>query len=468
MSLSNLKDPDNNSTKPSSPTWSSTTKLVVGLTLVAMLAGLLIRFRQLIAPLLVAVVLAYLLYPLANFLHTRIRISWRLSALIILILMLAVFLGLLTLGGLAVIEQVQSLIRFIQIQIRDIPIFIGELTAHPIEFGFFEIDLTTYDFTSLVNQLLGMIQPILSNTANILGRVATGAATTIGWTFFALLVSYFILNDSGGVRSRLINLQIPGYNEDLARIGVELGRVWNAFLRGQLIIVTITILIYIPLLGSMGVSFYFGLAILAGLARFVPYIGPWITWITYGLVTYFQGTTILGMESWFYVIFVLTVAIIVDFILDNFAVPRLMGDALDVHPAAIMVAALISASLFGLVGVLLAAPVMATIKLLSNYVTRKMFDLDPWETIEKVADREPKPLARNIESAGSRVISWIQKWMNERWPDGVPFLNWLESFYNWARRPFLGNMNNNHKPKANFESEPRISSDSEPGGANNE
>ncbi|MBS3949969.1 MAG: AI-2E family transporter [Peptococcaceae bacterium] len=467
MSVTGNPDPSFNKVTSSSPKWSSNTKTVVALTMVAIIAGLLIRFRQLVVPLFVAIILAYLIYPLANFLHKRVGISWRLSALTILILMLVTLLGLLTLGGFAIVEQVQSLIHFIQDQIRAIPTIIAELSAHPIDLGFFQIDLATYDLTSLVNQLLGMIQPILSNTANILGRVAAGAATTIGWIFFALLVSYFILNDSGGVRARLINLQIPGYNEDLTRMGFELGRIWNAFLRGQLIIITLTILIYIFLLGAMGVRFYFGLAILAGLARFVPYIGPWVTWITYGLVTYFQGSTILGMETWFYVVFVLAVAIVVDFTLDNFAVPRLMGDALDVHPASIMVAALISASLFGLVGILLAAPVMATIKLIVNYLTRKLFDLDPWAKIEKVADREPAPLVKNIETTVNRTFEWVRRRINRRWPEGVPVFIWVEGFFNGVKRSSTSNRYV-RKPEENPTVETTITPEPETGGAKNE
>jgi len=467
MSVTGNPEPSFNKVTSSSPKWSSNTKTVVALIMVAIIAGLLIRFRQLVVPLFVAIIMAYLIYPLANFLHKRVGISWRLSALTILILMLVTLLGLLTLGGLAIVEQVQSLILFIQDQIRDIPTIIAELSAHPIDLGFFQIDLATYDLTSLVNQLLGMIQPILSNTANILGRVAAGAATTLGWTFFALLVSYFILNDSGGVRARLINLQIPGYNEDLTRMGFELGRIWNAFLRGQLIIITLTIFIYIFLLGAMGVRFYFGLAILAGLARFVPYIGPWVTWITYGLVTYFQGSTILGMETWFYVVFVLVVAIVVDFTLDNFAVPRLMGDALDVHPASIMVAALISASLFGLVGVLLAAPVMATIKLIVNYLTRKLFDLDPWAKIEKLADREPAPLVKNIATTVNRIFEWVRRRINRRWPEGVPVFIWVEGFINGVKRSSTGNRNV-RKPDENTIVETTITPEPETGGAKNE
>jgi predicted PurR-regulated permease PerM len=75
---------------------------------------------------------------------------------------------------------------------------------------------------------------------------------------------------------------------------------------------------------------------------------------------------------------VLGLCVLLDQILDNIVVPRLQGRALGVHPAAVLVAALVAAKLIGLVGLVLAAPVLASMVLISRYVTRKMLDLDPW------------------------------------------------------------------------------------------
>ncbi len=394
-----------------SPRWSSTTKLVVALTMVAILAGLVIRFRQIIGPLLISFVLAYLLYPVANFLHKRVRMSWRLASTIIFLLLFILLMGLLTLGGLAVFDQAQSLVKFIQSQITQFPEFLANLSATKIAIGPFELDFSTLNLTDLGNQLLGLVQPVLSQLGTVFGAIASGAAATIGWIFFAMLVGYFLLADSGGVQERLINLRFPGYAEDFKRIGVELGRIWNAFLRGQLIIFVLTVAIYITLLGSLNVSFYVGLAMLAGLARFVPYVGPVVAWATYGLVALFQGSTIFHMAPFPYALLVIGVAWITDVIMDNFVVPRMMGDALKVHPAAVMVAALVSANLFGIIGVILAAPVLATIKLVFNYATRKMFDLDPWEGLE-LEPAEPKPMP--IVLLLRRLFAKIQKFWNER------------------------------------------------------
>jgi predicted PurR-regulated permease PerM len=170
------------------------------------------------------------------------------------------------------------------------------------------------------------------------------------------------------------------------------------------------------LLGALGVNFYYGLAFIAGLARFVPYVGPAVAWTTYGLVSLFQGTTIFGLDPLGYVILVIGISWFTDIILDNFVVPRLMGDALKVHPAAVLVAVIISASLFGFIGVLLAAPVLATVKLIGQYVFFKLFDLDPWEKIiDNRISTEPKisprlkPILRFLNKIKNEILKFFRK-----------------------------------------------------------
>jgi hypothetical protein len=79
---------------------------------------------------------------------------------------------------------------------------------------------------------------------------------------------------------------------------------------------------------------------------------------------------------------VVGLAWLVDMILDNFLVPRIMSQALRVHPAAVLVSAVIAVNLLGIVGVVLAAPVLATMKLILDYTFNKLFDLNPWERMD--------------------------------------------------------------------------------------
>ena len=111
-----------NQTEPSaSPHWGATIKLVVALSFVALIAWLVLRFEGIIAPLLMAFVLAYLFYPVASFLQRVFRFPWRLAVGLIYLLVLAIFLSLLTVGGLGLIQQIQNLISFIQNSLTVVP-----------------------------------------------------------------------------------------------------------------------------------------------------------------------------------------------------------------------------------------------------------------------------------------------------------------------------------------------------------
>jgi predicted PurR-regulated permease PerM len=217
---------------------------------------------------------------------------------------------------------------------------------------------------------------------------------------FVLLVSFFVLAESGGLRDDILKVDLPGYSEDLRRFGQELARIWNAFLRGQIIIFFLTFAIYFVVLSILGVRYALGLALAAGFARFVPYVGPAMNWTALALVTFFQPFKLFGMDPLYYTLLVFLIALFIDQVFDNIVSPRIMADALRVHPAAVLVAAIISASLLGVLGVVIAAPMLATLQLFGQYTVRKMFDLNPWPP------HEPRPLSPPRTNPLVRLAAW--------------------------------------------------------------
>lgn len=364
-------------TKPS-PRWGSMTKMVVALTFIAILAWVFSRFQSIIPPLMMAFILSYLLYPVARFLDQTLHFSWRAAVGLIFVLLVILLLGLLTVGGLGLVQQIQSLIRLVQNSLGELPQLIGNVadwldTRSPIP-----VDISSFDVNALTDQLLSVVQPLLGQTGQLLGTVASGAAQVFGWAAFILLVAFFIMSESGGLRGSIFKLNVPGYNEDISRLGSELSRIWNAFLRGQIIIFFLTVIVYTIMLSALGLRYAIGLAFLAGLSRFLPYIGPAINWVILVLVAYFQPFKLFGMEPLSYTLLVVGLALIIDQIFDNLVSPRIMADALRVHPAGVLVMAIVSANLLGILGVVIAAPFLATLQLFGRYVLRKMFDQDPW------------------------------------------------------------------------------------------
>ena len=370
--------------KSQTPVWTSTTKTVVGLTLVAILAGMLIKFQGILPPLLMAFILVYLLYPIASFLTHKLRFKWSLSVNLIYLLLILLILGLLTIAGFEIVTQIQSLISLVTRSLDSVPVLVDNLTNSVMEYiGPFAPEVETINLEQIGNQLIDTVQSTLGRIGELLGRVASGAVNTLVWTLFVLIVSYFIMVESGGLRERILQVNLPGYSEDFARMSKEVARIWNAFLRGQFILISISTVMYTIVLGGMGVSYALGIALMAGLARFLPYVGPFITWTVLALVTFFQAVKPFGLSPLAYMLIVLAVAWLIDAMLDNIISPRVMAESLKVHPAAVLIAAIIALDLLGVLGVVIAAPILATLQLMLRYVVRKLFDLDPWDGLEE-------------------------------------------------------------------------------------
>lgn len=385
-----------------SPGWGSTTKLVVGLTIVAIVAALVVRFRNFIGPIILAAILAYLLHPLVEWLSKVARISWRGAVNIVYILFVILLVGLSTLTGLAVSQQLQNLIDFVSRFVNQLPELAAGLSSQVYMIGPFELNLAQFDIQTITDQVLGILQPLLGRAGGIISSFATGAVGVLGWIAFVLLVSYFLLADASQVQGRFLGLDIPGYASDSLHLGRELQKIWDAYIRGQLIIIALVVISYSILMSILGMRFAFGIAILAGLAKFVPYVGPLTSGIVTALVAFFQVSNYYGLDSLQYAILVVAASILLDQIFDNLITPRFLGATLGVHPAAVLVTALIATNLIGIIGLVLAAPVLATIQLIGRYTLRKMFDLDPFP--------EDKSLVQPVKMPWMRWERRLRAW----------------------------------------------------------
>lgn len=363
---------------PSSPRWSANEKVVVAIAAMVIIGALIVRFRELIVPILFAFIVAYLLLPLASAMSRKIPLSWSIAVNIIYLVFVLILLGLLTWGGVGLVGQIQNLITSIQKYATDLPAIIDSLSNKVIMIGPFRLDFSTIDWLTIGQNIMAYVEPALGKLGGLVGTLATRAVAVLGWMAFVLVVSYFFLLESGGLRHRIIEIDIPKYSDDIHRLINKLGLIWSAYLRGQIIIFFTKVLAYTALLSLLGVHYAIAVAIVGGFASFLPYIGPAITWIVLGLVTYFQGGNMFGLSPLWFMLISIGVALLIDQAFDNLVAPRVMAQALKVHPAFVLIAAIIAANLLGLVGIVLAAPLLATLQLIGRYTLRKLLDLNPW------------------------------------------------------------------------------------------
>ena len=406
--------------KIASPKWSNTGKLIAGFTMVAIVAAFLVRFSGLIVPLLWAFILTYLLHPLARRLSSNLGLTWRVSVNIIFLGLIVIIVLLSTLAGYAIIDQIDNLVRILQTSLAGLPDFAASLSTQVFNIGPFQLDFAGIErllveefnlsFASLGQQLLSAIQPALGQAGSVITAIATSTITTIGWTLFIFVISYLLLTEMGGAPAFFKNADLPGYDADIRRLGRELGKTWNSFLRGQLLLVTLIIISSFVLMSLFGVHYALALALVTGLAKFVPYVGSLVMYITTFLVVFFQDGNYLNIgPPMTFAIVVTVAAIILDWTFDNIITPRVYGRALGVHPAAVLITIFVVANLFGIAGLLLAAPVLASLQLFATYTVRKMLDLDPWPQVEAMKDPELLPIGQTVRRFFDRIRSFLSR-----------------------------------------------------------
>jgi predicted PurR-regulated permease PerM len=393
--------------KTASPKWSPSTKTIVTLLILAAVVALMIRFSSMLNTLVTAVVIGVIFYPLAELINKKTKISWSWSVTIVYIVAVVITFTLLALGGIAIFEQVQNFINFLQDSLVEITNFFNNIPSTVVNVGPFVLDFSYINWDEVSKQLLATIEPVLSNLGNVIGGVATGAAGFIGSLFLSMVVSFLILNESGGNRRKIFSINIPGYERDFNILSEKINTIWSAFLRGQGIVYLLRFVMYLIILSVFQVRFLVGMAIVATIGNFIPYIGVAISWITIFLVALLQGSTAFGLDPLTYALIVMGIGWIMDNVYDTFFSPRFMANMLEVHPAAILVGVFVGLSLFGFWGMVLAAPILATLKLLLTYIGRKLLDQDPWEIPSEKEEEDVNlpPLGKALKS----ISGWTKE-----------------------------------------------------------
>lgn len=372
-----------------SPLWGRTAKVVVVLISVLFLALLAERFQSLIMQIVVAAMIAYILNPSIVFINERTTVSrgWVLAATYLL-LAVAVTWVLIALG-VAAFQQVSNLIELIPELISDFLQIFEEFTSRtePIVIGTAEVDPSDIPWDGITNQVLGLAEPVLGKGGQFVSQLA---ATTIRWVgnlFFIFVLSVYIAKDIPKLSGYVGDLaQRPGYRQDAERLMREFGKIWSAYLRGQVILgLVVGTVVWIGLT-ILGVQNALALGLLSGLLEFVPILGPVIGAGAAMIVALFQPTNYLGISGWQFAGVVLLLMFIIQQLENNILVPNIVGEALDMHPLLVMLGVFMGGSIAGIVGAILAAPVTASIKLVGIYAWRKIFDLPPFS--EPEADDE--------------------------------------------------------------------------------
>jgi predicted PurR-regulated permease PerM len=249
-------------------------------------------------------------------------------------------------------------------------------------------------YASISENLLNIVQTVGTRSFSIFGSVASATLSTFGWLLVILFVSFYMVKDHNRFTGSVVDLFPPEYRSDARRLASEIAVTWNAFLRGQLILFLIMGTAVFLLATIIGLPNALLLGLISGIAEFVPNVGAFLAAIPAVLIALFQNeASWLGrtMSPFWFAVVVLGLYTLLQQIENLLLVPRVIGRSLNLHPMIVFLGAIAGASVAGILGILLAAPLMATARLIFQYVYRKLNDLPPF------AEDEGPPVVTDVE-----------------------------------------------------------------------
>lgn len=337
----------------------SISKPVWGLLAAIALILVLHLLSPILMPFLLAAVLAYIGDPLADRLEAR--GMGRTAAVVTVFVLLTVFTVLALLITVPLlIEQIQLLIERIYgglawIQETGLPTLRQYLDlpgqSKPMEAA---KDALSEHWESAGGILFYLWEKVTGSSLALLTWVANATLVPV--------VTFYLLRDWDVLMAAIRNLLPRSVEAQTVVIARQCDEILGAFARGQLLVMMALALIYTVGLWFVGLDLALVLGLVAGLASIVPYLGVIVGITAAGLAAFFQFDSVwplVGVAAVFGVGQALESMILT---------PMLVGEKIGLHPVVVIFAILVGGQLFGFVGILLALPVAAVIKVMINHL----------------------------------------------------------------------------------------------------
>ena len=331
----------------------------------------------LIKPLVIAIIIAYLLYPLTKFIENFLRtnnllkiknkgtrrvISIVSSYLLIIGIVLAVLCGIyFMIGG-----QLSKNITITNI-ITDISHYLNSssFSASSIENTLKNLNIPFIDnLQPYIIQIVDTVQKyIISNLGAMTSNIMS-IGSSIASFFIAIIISIYILKDSEYFIELWKKLYYLIFKK--SRIGNKITEnfiiihdVFSRFIRGQLLEAFFVGALSAIALSIVGIDYAVVIGLIAGICNMIPYVGPLVGTVLAAIMGLLSGRPIK-------VIYAIIAMLIVQQVDNNLLAPKIVGNSVGLHAVFTMMAILVGGNIGGLIGMLIAVPVAASIRVIFN------------------------------------------------------------------------------------------------------
>ncbi|SHO54194.1 Predicted PurR-regulated permease PerM [Anaerocolumna xylanovorans DSM 12503] len=355
-------------------------------------------------PIAIAFVLAYLLDPVVNFfenLYGKVKIKkWKLKScrtwavlttvlLFLAIIVLAISLLVYNVTNQLRLAKVDDIVILAKNYMNNINDFYASILERLEKVNIHSEQINEYvkeNATKVVEALKNGGTSFITSLANISSYITT--------LLFAMIISIYFMIDGKMIKDYIRKVGRAFLNNNWnARISIFLkdaDYVFSGYIRGQLLDVLVMMCALTVVLSVIGVKYSVLIGIFSGLGNLIPYLGPFIAYITTAISCLVYGE--------YEKLVISIIALVIVQALDaNIIAPKLLSQSIKIHPVLVIISLIFGSAIGGLFGMLFAVPVGALIKLLfSRYVDTRLkekqevLNLANQREQEKESKKQPK------------------------------------------------------------------------------
>ncbi|HEY7036095.1 MAG TPA: AI-2E family transporter [Thermomicrobiales bacterium] len=343
-------------------------------------ALLLLEAAHALKPFAWAIITAYIFHPLVSFIHRKTRLPKHLITAWLYV-MLGLVITILLINFLPpLVDQLKQLQDEIPNAVDDAQTWINRHQLSRLQRLGVEAD---YVDTRL-NEIGKQAADLIGNAALPLALRTVSVA--IDFVIYLVASFYFIVYGDRFVQS-IRGVFNRRYHNEFDRLMLDINSTLGAYIRGQaLLVVIMSVASYVGLT-VFGVSYALAVAIATGFLELIPIVGPWTAGAIAVSVALFQDTTPFGWSH-------ATLAIVVGLLYftlrqleDAFVIPLVIGRIIHLHPLLVIFVIVVGTALGGILGLVLAVPIAAVIKIITTYFYGKVMARET-RHVEVIAQRD--------------------------------------------------------------------------------
>lgn len=321
--------------------------------------GFILLILKILAPFFIGIFIAWLLDPFVKFLHKR-GINRVLGTVLVYLVMLVILY--LTITGIfpLLLNQVNEFITTLPSVFDDVTIWLNNFVDRFKDISFIDIDAIKADLVYSINSF---VASLTTDIPRMIVELVRGLFSTVGIFALGLMIGFYLLFDFDNVGKVLITMVPSRARKDVLGLFMEANDSLFNYIKGTMFVSTLIFVLSSIIFGVIGLSAPLLFGLICGITNIIPYIGPYLGAIPAVIVAFTQGVPVGVMA--------LGSIVVIQFIEGNFIQPLVMSKTMKLHPVTILLGLLVFGYFFGIIGMILATPLVAVLKSIAIFVENK-------------------------------------------------------------------------------------------------